>query len=396
MKDCLIPIGFLVIGIVARCIAKPSFRSWLLVIVLACFFSGSEAIAQKLSSPTQARVGMVTRSFIDDDRRNWQGTAPRPLRTAIWYPGEATATKEETIFGGPPEKEIFAPVTVAPGAEISSASPKYPLIVLSHGTGGGAIQMMWLGYYLASRGYIVAAVNHHGNTAAENQPAPQGFLLFWERAKDLTVVLDRMLADPTFAARIDRKRIGAAGFSLGGYTVIAIAGGVFSPKEFESFCRSPRRDFTCEPQNEFPAAQRLFEELKKTDPVVQESLRHAGDSYRDKRVKRVFAVAPALGSGFTAAGLSKVKIPVRIVIGQADKITPLTTNAQRYANLIKGARLTVLPGEIGHYTFLAECNVHGKAVVDICRDAESVERRAVHQQVAQLAFDFFEQGWVGK
>jgi predicted dienelactone hydrolase len=251
--------------------------------------------------------------------------------------------------------------------------------------------MMWLGYYLASRGYIVAAVNHHGNTAAEPQRAPQGFLLYWERAKDLTSVLDKLLADPMFGPRIDRNRIGAAGFSLGGYTVIAVAGGVFSSQQFERFCRSPQRDFTCEPQPEFPDAPGLFEELKRSDPVVQDSLRHAGDSYRDKRIKRVFAISPALGSGFTALGLSKIKIPVSIVIGNADKITPLPTNAQRYANLIRGATLTVLPGEIGHYTFLAECNAHGKAVVDVCRDAESIDRAAVHQHVAQLALDFFEQ-----
>lgn len=371
----------------------------LLVIVLAWHLSGSEAIAQRndnLPSKPQAKVGMVTRNFTDENRKNWQGTGQRPLTTAIWYPAEATTTKEEIIFGGPPEKEIFAPVTVAPGAEISSASQKYPLILLSHGTGGAAIQMMWLGYYLASRGYIVAAVNHHGNTAAENQPAPQGFLLYWERPKDLTVVLDRLLADSVFGARIDRDRIGAAGFSLGGYTVITIAGGVFSPQEYESFCRSPLRDFTCEPQQEFPDAPRLFEELKKSDPVVQESLRHAGESFRDKRIKRVFAIAPALGSGFTKPGLSRIKVPVFIVIGQADKIAPLATNAQRYTNFIKGARLTVLPGEIGHYTFLAECNAHGKAVVGICRDAEAIDRTKVHQQVAQLAFAFFEQGWASK
>lgn len=371
----------------------------LLVMICAWYFSASEAIAQRnsnLPALPQARVGMVTRNFTDENRKNWQGTAPRPLTTAVWYPAEMTATKEETIFGGPPEKEIFVPVTVAPGAELSRAAQTYPLILMSHGTGGSTVMMMWLGYYLAARGYVVAAVNHHGNTAAEQPRTPQGFLLYWERARDLTVVLDRLLADPVFGARIDRNRIGAAGFSLGGYTVISVAGGVFNPQQYETFCRSPQRDFTCEPQHEFPDAPKLFEELKKTDPVVQESLRHASDSYRDKRIKRVFAIAPALGSGFTALGLSKVKIPVRIIIGQADKITPLTTNAQRYANLIKGATLTVLPGEIGHYTFLAECNARGKAVVDVCKDAGSIDRRVVHQHVAQLAFDFFEQGWVHK
>ena len=81
------------------------------------------------------------------------------------------------------------------------------------------------------------------------------------------------------------------------------------------------------------------------------------------------------------------------MVGQADKVAPLATNAQRYAQFIKGAKLTVLPGEIGHYTFLAECNPHGRSILDICRDAASINRAQVHQQVAQLAYEFFEQGW---
>jgi len=47
-------------------------------------------------------------------------------------------------------------------APLSAAATKRPLIVLSHGTGGGAAGMAWLAETLASNGYIVAAVNHHG------------------------------------------------------------------------------------------------------------------------------------------------------------------------------------------------------------------------------------------
>ena len=70
------------------------------VILLAS--QGQEAIAQRnnQSSTQQFKVGMVTRSFEDNKRKNWQRKAARPLRTAIWYPAAATATKEETIFGG--------------------------------------------------------------------------------------------------------------------------------------------------------------------------------------------------------------------------------------------------------------------------------------------------------
>jgi alpha-beta hydrolase superfamily lysophospholipase len=134
--------------------ATMNHRTLFLLLLLAC----------QASAQTTFKVGMITRDFTDEHRKNWQGTAPRPLRTAIWYPASPTTIKEETIFGGPPDREVFAPVTVAAGASVSNTKQKYPFVLLSHGTGGSAVQMMWLGYYLAARGYIVAAVNHHGNT----------------------------------------------------------------------------------------------------------------------------------------------------------------------------------------------------------------------------------------
>jgi predicted dienelactone hydrolase len=356
-------------------------RALLLILVLAF----------PVCSQSLFKVGMVTRNFTDAKRQNWQANAPRPLRTMVWYPVVANTPESETIFGGSPDQEIFVPVTVAGDAKISDASRRYPLILLSHGTGGSAVQMMWLGKYLASRGYITAAVNHHGNTGAEDKPTPQGFRLIWERARDMSVLLDKLLVDPLFGPRIDRKRIGAAGFSLGGYTVISIAGGRLSVSEFDAFCSSPQRDFTCEPQPEFPEAASLFEKLRTTDAVVQESIRHSGDSFRDPRIKRVFAIAPAMGGGFTKAGLSEVRIPVFIVVGEEDRVAPPLTNAQRYAQLIKTANLKILPGHVGHYIFLAECNPHGKAVAEICRDDISIDRTQVHQQVAQLAFQFFDE-----
>lgn len=365
----------------------------LLVVALVGHFSAGRVAAQEKAP---FRVGMVTRSYEDEARKNWQATGPRPLRTAVWYPAAATSAREETIFGGAPETQVFAPLTFSPSAALSQSSQKYPLVLISHGTGGSAVMMMWLGSYLAERGYIVAAVNHHGNTAVEKEPTAQGFSLIWERPRDLTVVLDKLLADPLFGKRIDRNRIGAAGFSLGGYTVMSIAGGVFSLKEFDDFCDSPQRDFTCEPQPEFPQAQVLLNELAKTNKVVQTSLLHAGDSYVDKRIKCVFAIAPALGSGLTKASLRAVKIPVRIVVGRADGVTPLATNAQVFADSIKGAELTVLPGEVGHYTFLATCTPHGEKSLPVCRDGAGVDRAAVHAQVSRMAFEFFEQSLAKK
>jgi len=329
---------------------------------------------------------MLSRSFVDETRKSWDGKGPRPLLTRVWYPA-AAGKQSDILEPGTP----FAVPRVVQGGKLSSRSRTYPLVVLSHGTGGSALQMMWLGHYLAAHGYIAAALNHHGNTAIE-PPTPQGFLLVWERAKDVTVLLDKMLADPTFGPRIDRRRIGAAGFSLGGYTVIAIAGGRFSPKQFELFCHSPEQDFTCEPQPEFPQARAQFEEIK-TDAAVQESLRHAEDSFRDPRVKAVFAVAPALGGGFIAESLSEIRVPAQIVVGEGDTVAPPATNARRLASLVPGARLTVMPGAVGHYTFLAECTPHGRSTISICRDGPGVDRAETHAWANRLAVAFFESAW---
>jgi predicted dienelactone hydrolase len=103
------------------------------------------------------------------------------------------------------------------GGQCGSFGSPLSLIVLSHGTGGSAQMMAWLGRALASRGYIAAAVNHPGNNALEEYTA-EGFLIWWERARDLTSVIDMLVGDSQFGRLIDRSRIGAAGFSLGGYT----------------------------------------------------------------------------------------------------------------------------------------------------------------------------------
>ena len=77
---------------------------------------------------------------------------------------------------------------------------------------------------MARADYVAAAVNHPGNNPIDSYTVA-GFTLWWERARDLSAVIDGMLADPTLMTWIDAELIGAAGFSLGGYTMIAIAQG---------------------------------------------------------------------------------------------------------------------------------------------------------------------------
>lgn len=360
-----------------RVVAQPATVA-LTLVSLAC--AGTSL--REAPAPEVFHVGMVTRAYVDGTRRSWDRTGPRPLRTAIWYPAPSTVEMSEMITAGP-----FEGGAVAPDAPVAGES-RYPLILLSHGTGGSAVQMMWLGRQLAANGFIVAAVNHHGNTSSEPDRRAEGFLLYWERARDLSRVLDQLLADSQFGARVDAGRVGAAGFSLGGFTALLTGGARFSREQYAAFCASAQRDFTCEPQPEHPTAHEEFARLRESDPVVIEAISQSDVSYRVPRVKAVFAIAPALGSGVTQTSLAAMSVSLAIVVGDRDATTPMATNAARVAALVPGAEYTVLP-EVTHYTFLNACSARGVEVLDLCRDHASVDRSAVHRQVGEMAVAFF-------
>jgi predicted dienelactone hydrolase len=173
--------------------------------------------------------------------------------------------------------------------------------------------------------------------------------------------------------------------------MIEIAGGITDPAAFKSFCASPKADAICKSPPEFPTLVEDFNRLSQTDPAFQSALEHAQDSYRDPRVRAVFAMAPALGPAFRTASLAKITIPVRIVAGQADANVPIASSAKYFADHIPGAQLTILPGNIGHYVFLDSCTDAGRqSRAMLCSDAAGVDRDEIHAKTIVLAIEFFD------
>jgi predicted dienelactone hydrolase len=352
--------------------------------VLALCFSRPVAAANALAATY--KVGVAQQRFVPRQPYNWRDANTHALLATIWYPAVAAAREQPQWLGRPGAPFARAGVAAA-GAELAPAPRRFPLIVISHGTGGSAPAMAWLGTRLAAHGYIAVAVNHPGNNALEPYTV-QGFSLWWLRAGDLSAVIDGMLADRRFAPRIDVRRIGAAGFSLGGYTVIEIAGGRTSLGFFE-FCARHPRNRRCAAPPEFPTLVTRFATLVKTDPGYRAALNGAGASYRDPRVRAVFAIAPANGPMFVPDSLRKITIPVEIVAGSADVIEPVADNARHFAADIPRSRLILFPGA-GHYTFFATCTALGKrAQPRLCNDGPGIDRHRVHERAADLAVAFF-------
>jgi predicted dienelactone hydrolase len=332
---------------------------------------------------------MTQRDYQDEDRLSWDRQRHRPLATTIWYPAAAGAKMTEIAF--PADKPVFVGGWAAKDASPVPAldnGGKRPLVVLSHGTGGSALQMMWLARRLAAKGYIVAAVDHHGNTAAEARYDARGFRMPWERARDVSALIDSLLADPDFAPLIDANRIFGAGYSLGGYTMAALAGGETSLSHLADFCNSRERDATCDGQPEFPDAEKIFNGMLEDDPSLRVRAAEHSRSFADPRIKSFVLIAPAPAQAFTDDSLLKTGARALIIGGDADTMAPIATNAKRLAGKLRNSRMEIVKGA-QHNSFLDECAPKARRWIAACKDAPGVNRGAIHAEAADMAAKFF-------
>jgi predicted dienelactone hydrolase len=258
---------------------------------------------------------------------------------------------------------------------------RHPLVMLSHGRGSDAWQYAWFAEALASRGYIVAALNHYRANTYDREIAYLANKI-WQRPIDVSLDITFLLNDPFWSARIDPDRIGVSGHSQGGFTSLWIGGARINAGKFLAF------------QRRFVNNQQIPESIRSTLPV------DAGPALdvRDGRVKAVFAMAPGViqAFGMDEAGLRQLGVPAFLAVGAADTQTPPAENAAFAARYIPGAQLWVIPGPVGHEIFTNECDEEGKnEFPEGCIDAPGVDRATLHAEIAAAALKFFDEAFAG-
>jgi predicted dienelactone hydrolase len=298
--------------------------------------------------------------------------AGRVLELEIWYPAAEAHAGEDRADG---TRDVYRVTRWFPAASQDAVRDArvhdgtFPLLAFSHGWGGHRRQSTFLCTHLASHGFVVAAVDHTGNTvvdlmsgAARDRGSASARAAIEARPRDLAFTVDRVLDGTAgdLARSVAGEGIGAFGHSYGGWTALALAG---------------------------------------ADPRVAAvvALTPAGGSspFGDAE-----ALRPALG------GAARRPVPTLLVVAECDAVLPLAGVNEIFASLAGQKRMVVLT-DVDHFHFLdAAANVHAlmrrgafspfDRIAAAMRPMEDlVPERYVHDAVSGLAAAHFQAALMG-
>lgn len=325
-------------------------------------------------------IGVAQAGPVGVQQTTFNVTQARPLETVIWYPASSNAstTVPTEILGDNP---VFAGIPVLNDAPM--AAGQHPLALLSHGYRGNWRNLNWLAGRLAAHGWIVAAVNHPGTTTFNTQPAQAA--QWWARPQDISHLLDHLMQ--RFSHQIDPDQISAIGHSLGGWTVLQLAGARLDPAHFVKDCEAIHEVHPCN----------LKSELGLNQPHPQAPV---SNDLHDARIKRVVSLDLGLARSFSPESLSQIRTPVLILAAGIDiNALPQTMESGYLADYIpkQYQQYDVIPGAT-HFSFVQVCKPGAKARLNqeipgdgiICLDGQEVDRQALHDQMFNDILPFLE------
>ncbi|HUZ14052.1 MAG TPA: dienelactone hydrolase [Caulobacteraceae bacterium] len=287
----------------------------------------------------------------------------KPLTVGIWYPSDAAAR--------PTPLEDFTQVVAADGPV---AGRRLPLVVISHGSGGSFAGHYDTALALARAGFVAASITHEGDSWDDQSKVAE----IWRRPAQLHQLIDYVLAAWPGRGHVDAARVGAFGFSAGGFTVLVAAGGVPNLATVAPYCASHAQTFTCKIVAAHAAEVRTGAALPASAWV------------HDRRIKAIVVAAPALGFSFGRRGLGAVTIPVQLWRDEEDHVLPYPDFAEAVRAALPRPPEYHVVADADHYDFLAPCPAAlARQNPDICASRPGFDRAAFHARFDAAVVDFF-------
>ncbi len=293
------------------------------------FYSVPPVDAPELAHRGKYAVGVRTielRNAGQPDILNFDkqtGKAPlydRLLLVEVWYPAvlpSGAVERTDYVMALPRAANPAggAPQTVSiPGKALRDATPvagaTHPLVIVSHGYPGSRYFLSYLAENLASKGYVVAAIDHTDSVFGAEKPFPSTLL---NRANDqlftIGAIIDLAATSGHFLQGIvDTARVGIVGYSMGGYGALASAGAGYSTKSMS--------------HGAVPGG--YFADWEAGSAKLQARLR--------KEVKAVVAIAPWGAqppyTSWDAEGLANIRVPMLVIAGDQDDVSDFQNGIQ--------------------------------------------------------------------
>ena len=270
-------------------------------------------------------------------------TPPAPISPA------AVASPSAAQAGAPiGEGVAFSRLIVADGDQpaieagvwhpAGAASASRPLVIISHGNGGDFRSHLGTAQALARAGFVVAALTHTGDNWRDQSRATDVV----DRTRQLSVLIDHMLGQWEGKAGIDSDRIGAFGFSAGGFTVLAAAGGNPDLTRMVDHCRAHPAFYDCRLMGRYPG--------------TIEGSQAAPRLPHDVRLKALVVAAPALGFTFTREALADVTQSVQLWQARADRILPSPFYVEPVRDALPRQPEYIQVDGAGHFDFMPPCS----------------------------------------
>jgi predicted dienelactone hydrolase len=290
----------------------------------------------------------------------------KQIAVGIWYP---SVTKPS------PHPLGLLSQDVAVDGDIDGE--KLPLILISHGAYGSLASHCDTAIALAQAGFVVAALTHTGDNSDDQSYLGNQIDLI-DRPRQVKLLLDWMLASWPEHNRLDQRRVGIFGFSLGGFTSLVEIGGTPELSRMALLC-SMHPD----------APECAF--IKRTHGDQLDPNPAKPDWTHDARIRAAVIAAPAVSFLFGPGGLKQVTIPIQLWRAENDTQAPDGINSGVVRKeLPVHPEEHVVPGE-DHYIFLAPCSAAlAAAVPEICHDTANFDRAAFHRAFNQAVVTFFD------
>jgi predicted dienelactone hydrolase len=299
------------------------------------------------------------------------------LEGGVWYPADAGGTL--TTIG---ENPILVGQPVRFDAPVSRG--RHGLVVLSHGYSGHWNNQGWLAVDLVRQGYVVVAVNHPGTTATDMNTATAARL--WARPRDISRSIDALFRDPAWSDIIAADQLAAIGHSLGGWTVMELAGARFDPDRFDADCKAHKSLAACD----------FFQKIGGVKDAASRAA--LARSLKDTRIKAIVSLDLGLAGGLDPSSLRKIDKPVLVIgAGVPNGQIPAALESRRLAGFLPAAttRHVEIPGA-AHFSFLSVCKPGGAALLAkespddaiVCADGNGADRASIHRQVADEIIRF--------